>query len=120
MWTREQLKNNAKINMKRNYWSCVAVAFIMSVVEGIGAAGGVRSGSLMLSTPHKNCVSRKNTMEVDSSIPSPRQKITRQARKKTARTADLWNSTPVMTHTISSGISEITRFTTEDMTRVNG
>ena len=45
MWTREQLKNNAKINMKRNYWSCVAVAFIMSVVEGIGAAGGVRSGS---------------------------------------------------------------------------
>ena len=34
MWTREQLKNNAKINMKRNYWSCVAVAFIMSVVEG--------------------------------------------------------------------------------------
>lgn len=45
MWTREQLKNNAKINMKRNYWGCVAVAFIMSVVEGIGAAGGVRSGS---------------------------------------------------------------------------
>ncbi len=45
MWTREQLKNNAKINIKRNYWSCVAVAFIMSVVEGIGAAGGVRSGS---------------------------------------------------------------------------
>lgn len=45
MWTRQQLKNNAKINMQRNYWGCVAVAFIMSVVEGIGAAGGVRSGS---------------------------------------------------------------------------
>ena len=45
MWTREQLKSNAKINMKRNYWSCVAVAFIMSVVEGVGAFGGVRNGS---------------------------------------------------------------------------
>lgn len=45
MWTREQLKSNAKMNMKRNYWSCVAVAFIMSVVEGAGAAGGARSGS---------------------------------------------------------------------------
>lgn len=38
MWTREQLKTNAKINFKRNYWPCVAVAFIMSIVEGIGAA----------------------------------------------------------------------------------
>ena len=45
MWTREQLKSNAKINMKRNYWSCVAVAFIMSVVEGIGTAGSARNGS---------------------------------------------------------------------------
>ena len=45
MWTREQLMSNAKINMKRNYWSCVAVAFIMSVVEGIGTAGSARNGS---------------------------------------------------------------------------
>lgn len=46
MWTREQLKSNAKINMKRNYWSCVAVAFIVTVVESIGAAGNAgRSGS---------------------------------------------------------------------------
>ncbi len=45
MWTREQLKNNAKINMQRNYWSCVAVAFIMSIIEGASAAGGARSGS---------------------------------------------------------------------------
>lgn len=45
MWTREQLKTNAKNNMHRNYWGCVAVAFIMTVVEGVGAAGGVRSGS---------------------------------------------------------------------------
>jgi uncharacterized membrane protein len=45
MWTRGQLKSNAKINMQRNYWGCVAVAFIMSVAEGIGAAGGFRSGA---------------------------------------------------------------------------
>lgn len=46
MWTRQQLKSNAKINMKRNYWSCVAVAFIVALVEGIGAVGNAgRSGS---------------------------------------------------------------------------
>lgn len=45
MWTREQLKSNAKINMHRNYWGCVAVAFIMTVVEGLGVGGGARSGS---------------------------------------------------------------------------
>lgn len=39
MWTRGQLKSNARINMKRNYWSCVAVAFIMSILEGAGAIG---------------------------------------------------------------------------------
>lgn len=50
MWTREQLKSNAKINMKQNYWGCVAVAFIMSIVEGIGAAGSVRSGSQSAAT----------------------------------------------------------------------
>ncbi len=45
MWTRQQLKNNAKISMQQNYWSCVAVAFIMSVVEGIGAAQSAGSSS---------------------------------------------------------------------------
>ena len=45
MWTRGQLKSNARINMKRNYWSCVAVAFIMSILEGAGAIGGARNGS---------------------------------------------------------------------------
>ena len=45
MWTRGQLKSNARINIKRNYWSCVAVAFIMSILEGAGAIGGARNGS---------------------------------------------------------------------------
>lgn len=38
MWTRAQLKTNAKINFKRNYWACVAVAFILALVEGVGTA----------------------------------------------------------------------------------
>lgn len=45
MWTRAQLKTNAKINFKRNYWPCVAVAFIMSFVEGIGAASGAANNN---------------------------------------------------------------------------
>lgn len=45
MWTREQLKSNAKVNFKRNYWPCVGVAFIMAVIEAIGAANSARSGS---------------------------------------------------------------------------
>lgn len=49
MWTRAQLKANAKMNFKRNYWPCVGVAFIMSVVEGIGAvSGSVNNNSVNL------------------------------------------------------------------------
>ncbi len=35
MWTREQLKGNAKNSFRRNYWPCVGVAFIMTVTEGV-------------------------------------------------------------------------------------
>lgn len=45
MWTREQLKSNAKNSFRRNYWPCVGVAFIMAVAEGIGAAGSARGGA---------------------------------------------------------------------------
>lgn len=34
MWTREQLKSNGKICFKRNYWPCVAVVVILSIVTG--------------------------------------------------------------------------------------
>ena len=33
MWTRVQLKENAKQAFYRNYWECVAVAFIMGILE---------------------------------------------------------------------------------------
>ena len=45
MWTREQLKTNAKINFKRNYWACVGVGFIVTLISSGGAASGARSGA---------------------------------------------------------------------------
>lgn len=42
MWTREQLKSNAKICFKRNYWPCVAVVVILAVVNGIKSGVGSR------------------------------------------------------------------------------
>lgn len=38
MWSRQELKERAKIAFKRNYWKCVLVAFILSVLTGSGAA----------------------------------------------------------------------------------
>ena len=34
MWTRQLLKENAKIAFKRNYWACVAVSLIMGLLAG--------------------------------------------------------------------------------------
>lgn len=39
MWTRAQLKQNAKLAMSRNYWNCVLVALILSLLTG----GGISS-----------------------------------------------------------------------------
>lgn len=38
MWTRQLLKENAKVAFKRNYWTCVAVSLIAMLLGG--AAGG--------------------------------------------------------------------------------
>ena len=38
MWSREELKSRAKIAFKRNYWKCVLVAFILSILSSSGAA----------------------------------------------------------------------------------
>ena len=32
MWTRKLLKDNGKIAFRRNYWTCVAVSFIASIL----------------------------------------------------------------------------------------
>lgn len=36
MWNRAELKERAKIAFKRNYWKCVLVAFVLSVLAGSG------------------------------------------------------------------------------------
>ena len=47
MWTRQLLKQNGKIAFKRNYWTCVAVSFIASL---LGAAVGGASFNFNFST----------------------------------------------------------------------
>jgi len=51
MWTRANLKENAKVAFKRNYWKCVLVALILGIATGSGAgsAGGA-TGSTTSST----------------------------------------------------------------------
>lgn len=45
MWTREQLKSNAKINFRRNYWPCVGVGFILTIITSGGAANSAKNGA---------------------------------------------------------------------------
>lgn len=47
MWTRAELKEKAKMAFKRNYWSCVLVAFVLGLV----LAGGSSSPSLQIRIP---------------------------------------------------------------------
>ena len=44
MWTRMELKMRAKVAFRRNYWACVIVAFVMSIVTG-AMSGSSSSGS---------------------------------------------------------------------------
>ena len=44
MWTRAELKERAKTAFMKNYWVCVAAAFILSLLVG-GSSGGSSSGS---------------------------------------------------------------------------
>ena len=42
MWSRSELKTRAKAAFKANYWRCVLVAFILTLLIGGGAGSGVR------------------------------------------------------------------------------
>lgn len=44
MWTRRELKENAKVTMKANYWKAVLVSIILGILLGSGA-GSARSAS---------------------------------------------------------------------------
>ena len=59
-------------------------------------------------------------MEVHSSIPSPRLKTNRHAKKNRARMTLLRRCTPVTRQTINMGMSEMPRFTREEIVRVRG
>jgi len=39
MWTNTNLKTNAKVAFKRNYWKCVLVALLLGIATGAGNAG---------------------------------------------------------------------------------
>lgn len=43
MWTRVDLKMRGKQAFQRNYWSCVAVAFVMSLIAGLFATSSGNS-----------------------------------------------------------------------------
>lgn len=47
MWNRADLKANAKVAFKRNYWICVLVALILGIVSGAGSGS---AGSQMSQT----------------------------------------------------------------------
>ena len=41
MWTRSELKDNAKTTFKNNYWLCVLISFILIICEG-SSGGGIK------------------------------------------------------------------------------
>lgn len=45
MWNRSDLKYAAKDHMKRNYWPCVAVAFIYTIIQFLILGGGGTGGT---------------------------------------------------------------------------
>lgn len=45
MWTREELKTRAKVNLKKYYWMAFLVSLIFSIVSGFGGGNGGGSSS---------------------------------------------------------------------------
>lgn len=43
MWSRKNLKENAKVAFKRNYWKCVLVAFILGITTSSGSVSSTVS-----------------------------------------------------------------------------
>lgn len=62
MWNRANLKANAKVAFKRNYWICVLVALILGIATGSG--GGSVSNSASQTT--ETIISEDMPMDLDS------------------------------------------------------
>ena len=45
MWTRQLLKENAKVAFKRNYWACVAASLIVGLLAGSGSSSVAEDSS---------------------------------------------------------------------------
>ena len=45
MWNRKEIKEKGKAAFKANYWRCVLVAFILTLIAGAGAGAGAGTGA---------------------------------------------------------------------------
>lgn len=54
MWTRELLKNNAKEIFRRNYWTCVGVSLVLTVLIGGGGSVVGRIGENNINISYHN------------------------------------------------------------------
>lgn len=62
MWTRAELKNNAKNAYKRNYWICVLVSLIATMIGGVSYSGPSFSLDYDVNSMEKSMDIFKNSM----------------------------------------------------------
>ncbi len=74
----------------------------------------------MLTTPHRNWVSRKNTIMAARNIPIPNDKANKQPTPTGSSNKDGRIGVLVMRSTINSGTNDKTKLIVEDITLVNG
>ena len=74
----------------------------------------------MLITPHRNCVSLKNTIIADKNIPIPSDSANKHPMPKGNSRIDGRIGVLVINKTIRSGISDSPKLIVEDMTLVSG
>ena len=65
MWSRANLKANAKIAFKRNYWKCVLVALILGIATASGSTGGSMGSNM------SSIISEESTTDIPFDTTSP-------------------------------------------------
>ena len=65
MWTREQLKTQAKEILKNTYWWAFLVCFVFTIIAGIGAGNTNYSSSLQSITNRTDKISQTHIIDVD-------------------------------------------------------
>lgn len=65
MWTREQLKTNAKEILRKSYWWAFLVCLVFGIIAGLGSSSGrINTGS----TSMKNTGSQQSIIKVDDIV----------------------------------------------------